>query len=406
MIGSSPAFEEALKTIDLLAPSLLPIVLRGDPGTGKEGAARRAHDNSSRSAGPFIVIDCAKIPRDLVESTLFGHERGAFTGATGKRIGLFELAHGGTAFLDEVAELPLEQQPKLLRVLQEGTILPVGASKSRQIDVRVVAATNQDLAEMMRLGKFREDLYWRLVGHCILLPSLQDRGDDVVEIAEKLLQRILPRKVLTKAARELLRTYGWPGNIRQLENVIEGSVALSPERWIDHDVVWHQIQVIENFGVVKEPEPSPRKVGSASQYDAAFIFIKELGPATAAAIRAVLGMSKTTCHRLLKRLEADGHIRRTGEGSDTQYVAVDHVDPPSLVSARADMTVHRLTSHQREILRLLGMASPMSLREIRAQVSMTTVRMLRRDLQRLRLEGLVQLRGHGQTARWSLVGRP
>jgi transcriptional regulator with GAF, ATPase, and Fis domain len=224
--GRSPALRAALDDVSRVAPMNTTVLLLGETGTGKELFARAVHHASPRHGRPLIRVNCAAIPRDLIESELFGHERGAFTGATAKREGRFALADGGTLFLDELGELPLELQAKLLRVLQEGEFEPVGSSRTRRVDVRVVAATNRDLNQAVQRGEFREDLYYRLNVFAIRIPPLRQRGTDILLLAERFMlaaQRRIGRqlKPLAESSRERLLQYKWPGNVRELENVIE-----------------------------------------------------------------------------------------------------------------------------------------------------------------------------------------
>ena len=205
------------------------MLILGETGTGKELFARAIHEGSPRRGKPLVKVNCAAIPATLIESEFFGHERGAFTGATARRDGRFTLADGGTIFLDEVGELPLELQGKLLRVLQEGEFEPVGSSRTRKVDVRVVAATNRDLRRAVVEGKFREDLYYRLSVFPLSLPPLRERGNDVLLLAESFAREFAARTGQRLApigpeAASSLRAYGWPGNIRELQNVVERAV--------------------------------------------------------------------------------------------------------------------------------------------------------------------------------------
>jgi len=203
--GASPRMREALNLMELVAPSDATVLLLGETGTGKELAAQAIHLNSPRRGGPFVVVNCAAIPENLLESELFGHERGAFTGATGKKDGRFLLAHRGTLFLDEIGEFSPALQAKILRVLQTREFEPLGSNRTLKADVRIIAATNRDLEVMVRDGRFREDLYYRLNVFPITLPPLRDRVEDLPQLAEFFL---------------------WPGNIRELENVIERGVIM------------------------------------------------------------------------------------------------------------------------------------------------------------------------------------
>jgi two-component system response regulator AtoC len=231
LVGSSEAMQEVLRLVSKVAAGDSTVLLTGESGTGKELVARRIHLQSDRSSGPFIKLNCAAIPIHLMESELFGHERGAFTGAVTSKPGRFELAHQGTLFLDEIAEIPVDMQAKLLRVLQEKTFERLGGVRSFHADFRVVAATHRNLEEEIRAGKFREDLFYRLNVVPIHLPALRDRIDDLEPLARYFLKQACIRvnRIVTAIDAELLmvlRRYSWPGNIRQLENVIERMVVM------------------------------------------------------------------------------------------------------------------------------------------------------------------------------------
>ena len=241
IVGRSPALLEVLDKVSRVAPTDATALITGETGTGKELIARAIHSHGRRAAKPLIKLNCAALPAGLIESELFGHEKGAFTGALARRIGRFELADGGSLFLDEVGDLPLETQAKLLRVLQEREIERVGGGASIPIDVRIIAATNRDLLEAVRAGAFREDLYYRLSVFPIALPPLRERADDI-----PLLVRFLVDKFATRAGRRLdgvspetmrrLVAYRWPGNIRELENVLERAVILATGPTLDFEV--------------------------------------------------------------------------------------------------------------------------------------------------------------------------
>jgi PAS domain S-box-containing protein len=234
LIGESQALKQVLRDIVQVAQTDTTVLIMGETGTGKELAARTIHIASQRRDRPLVVINCAAIPAMLIESELFGHEPGAFTGATKKREGRFSLADKGTIFLDEIGELPLELQAKLLRVLQEGEFDPVGSARTRKVDVRVLAATNRDLPKFVSEGKFREDLFYRLNVFPLRLPLLRERGDDVVRLATVFMQRFakkMGRAVAPLNANDVRRltNYGWPGNVRELQNVIERAVITATE---------------------------------------------------------------------------------------------------------------------------------------------------------------------------------
>ncbi|MCD6250541.1 MAG: sigma-54-dependent Fis family transcriptional regulator [candidate division Zixibacteria bacterium] len=228
MIGSSPATVKIRKLIEQVAPTEATVLLTGRSGTGKELAARMIHDLSPRSNQPFIAVNAAALPETLMEAELFGHEKGAFTGAEKRKLGRFELADCGTIFLDEIGEVSPAVQSKLLRVLEERQLMRVGGVDTISVDVRVIVATNSNLKEQIGLGTFREDLYFRLNVFPIELPPLAERGQDVIELAESfLIHQLFPHTSLDPAVTDLLLKYDWPGNIRELRNVLERAVILS-----------------------------------------------------------------------------------------------------------------------------------------------------------------------------------
>ncbi len=232
MIGSCPPMQKLLKMIGKVSPTSATVLILGESGTGKELVAKAIHEQSPRSDAPMICVNCAAIPENLIESELFGHEKGSFTGATSARIGLVEAADGGTLFLDEIGELPLEAQARLLRVLQESEIRRVGSVQSKKVNVRLVAATHRNLKELAFKGEFREDLYYRLNVVELKLPPLRDRGDDILELADKLLERACKKLNcaqlhFSNTCRQTISSYSWPGNVRELENAIERSVILN-----------------------------------------------------------------------------------------------------------------------------------------------------------------------------------
>jgi two-component system, NtrC family, response regulator HydG len=238
MIGASPSFRRMLTLVEQVADSSATILIQGESGTGKELVARTIHERSGRRAGPFVAVNCAALPETLLESELFGYEKGAFTGAAGRKEGRFELANGGTLFLDEVADLSLVTQPKILRVLQEGEFERLGATRSIQVDVRILAATNQDLADMVKDKRFREDLYYRLNVITVRVPPLRERHEDIRVLAQHYLRVYAAkngRKLegFSNEALERLESYAWPGNVRELENLIERTVLLARKDRID-----------------------------------------------------------------------------------------------------------------------------------------------------------------------------
>jgi formate hydrogenlyase transcriptional activator len=232
IIGDSPALDAVLEQVERVAPTGSTVLIQGETGTGKELIAHAIHNISSRCGRPFVRLNCAAIPLDLLESELFGHEKGAFTGAIAQKIGRFESADKGTLFLDEVGDIPPALQPKLLRVLQEQEFERLGSTRTHQVDVRLVAATNRDLTEMVNRGEFRSDLYYRLNVFPILLPPLRERSKDIPALVTHfvdILGRRMGRKIdhIPAETMSALSSYQWPGNIRELQNLIERAVILS-----------------------------------------------------------------------------------------------------------------------------------------------------------------------------------
>jgi DNA-binding NtrC family response regulator len=227
MIGRSPAMQEVFRLIERAGPSDKAILIQGESGTGKELVARALHRCSSRSDKPMVVINCAALPETLLESELFGHEKGAFTGAVSTKAGLFEMADGGTLFIDEIGEMPGALQAKLLRVLEDGSMRRVGSLKERRVNVRLLAATNRDMAKEVPAGRFREDLYYRINVMSLELPPLRERTGDIALLVDHLLE---PEWEIEPAALELIERYSWPGNVRQLINAVERAKIMADDR--------------------------------------------------------------------------------------------------------------------------------------------------------------------------------
>jgi transcriptional regulator with PAS, ATPase and Fis domain len=287
-----------------------PVLVTGESGVGKERVARIVHQESPRRAGPFIAVNCGAVPETLIESELFGHARGAFTGAAADRVGLFEAANGGTLLLDEIGELPLHLQPKLLRVLQEREVRRVGETKPRPIDARILAATNRDLAREVEAGTFRRDLYYRLRVIEIAIPPLRARKDDVLPLARALLARLEARSErrftgISPAAADLLLRYDFPGNVRELENAIERAVAFGDGPKVEAHDLPEEIRANDHglrgvaFGVPTGGEPIARCLADVERAHILAILDAEGGNRTRAA--QVLGIGIATLHRKLRQ---------------------------------------------------------------------------------------------------------
>ncbi len=262
LIGKSPAMQEIYRTIARLTTADLTVMITGESGTGKELVARALHTHGRRRKGPFVAINMAAIPRELVESELFGHERGSFTGATSRTQGRFEQAQGGTLFLDEIGDMPPEAQTRLLRVLQEGEFTTIGGRQAIRADVRIIAATHRDLRAAIRAGQFREDLFYRLNVVPLRLPPLRERSEDIPALALHFLANLhtegLGAKMLTPEAMTRLQHHTWPGNVRELENLIRRLGALYPQDTLSEDVI-----AAELTEVTTAPEATPSNLAEA-----------------------------------------------------------------------------------------------------------------------------------------------
>ena len=260
LVAEGAAMKEVLRVVQKVAPTPTTVLIEGESGTGKELVARALHDLSPRAERPFVAVNCGAIPEPLIESELFGHAKGAFTDARTAKRGLFEEADGGTLLLDEIGELPLQVQPSLLRVLQQGEVRRVGDARSTRVDVRVLAATNRDLASRVKDGRFREDLYYRLNVVQVRLPPLRERQEEIAVLSERVLARhaerigTAPRRLSARAL-ELLQRYRWPGNVRELENALERALVLSEEDEIGPESLPESVQR------AVAPEPVPPQLG-------------------------------------------------------------------------------------------------------------------------------------------------
>jgi len=258
LIGRSPAMQEIYRVIARLTQADLTVMISGESGTGKELVARALHDYGKRRNGSFVAVNMAAIPKELIESELFGHERGAFTGATGKGVGRFEQAEGGTLFLDEIGDMPLEAQTRLLRVLQQGEYTTVGGRMPIKTDVRIIAATNRDLRQLIQQGLFREDLFYRLNVVPMRLPPLRERKEDIPDLVRHFLHKAegsgLPAKRLDTQAIERLKIHTWPGNVRELENLVRRLVVLNPDEVISENAVAAELAQLSQSIPVSDQE--------------------------------------------------------------------------------------------------------------------------------------------------------
>lgn len=321
IIGDSPALEAVLEQVERVAPTDSTVLIQGETGTGKELIAHAIHNISSRCGRPFVRVNCAAIPLDLLESELFGHEKGAFTGAIAQKTGRFELADKGTLFLDEVGDIPSALQPKLLRVLQEQEFERLGSTRTHKVDVRLVAATHRDLTEMVNCGEFRSDLYYRLNVFPILLPPLRERREDVPALVNHFVDvyaRRIGREIedIPAATMTALMSYQWPGNIRELQNLIERAVILSNDGVLPNPLPAAGTRIINTSSSVPNPPTSAAPPTTLKESERVLI-LRTLeavgwvigGPKGAA---AKLGLKRTTLIHKMRKLG----IARPGLESD------------------------------------------------------------------------------------------
>lgn len=304
IIGTSTAIKKIFSLLEKACSTNISVSITGETGTGKELVAKAIHYNSKRKNKPFVAVNIAAIPRDLIESELFGHEKGAFTGAVGRRIGKFEEADGGTIFLDEIGEMDLNLQAKLLRVLQEREVTRIGANQVIKLDVRVVAATHKDLAEEVKAGRFREDLYYRLLGLPIHLPPLRERGNDVILIAKHFLDQFtkenqMPKFKISQEAQQKLMQYPFPGNIRELKSIIELSAVMASDSEIKPQDI--------SFNTSTRPESFLHQEMTMEQYMYRIIrhFLNKHDNNVLEVARK-LNIGKSSLYRYLKEMEAAG----------------------------------------------------------------------------------------------------
>jgi formate hydrogenlyase transcriptional activator len=300
IIGDSPALKQALKQVEIVAPTDSTVLILGETGTGKELIARAIHNRSNRHERTFVKMNCAAIPMGLLESELFGHERGAFTGAIATKVGRFELADGGTLFLDEVGDIPLELQSKLLRVLQEQEFERLGSTRTIRVNVRLVAATNRNLAQMVAEKEFRSDLYYRLNVFPLSIPPLRERGEDIPTLVRYFVQKFArrmnkPIDTIPSVAIKTFSQYNWPGNVRELENLIERAVILSQNSTL-------HVPLAELQAAVGSAPPAPTLEETEREHILKILKATKWvlsGPSGAA---AQLGMKRTTLQSKMQKL--------------------------------------------------------------------------------------------------------
>jgi two-component system response regulator HydG len=291
--------ERLLKRAARFATSDAPVAIRGETGTGKEVVARSLHASSPRAHQPFVAVNVAALPAELLESELFGHARGAFTGATTAKRGLFEAANGGTLFLDEIAEMPLPLQAKLLRVLQDGEVRRIGETRAFAVDVRTVCATHRDLASEVRRGVFREDLYYRINVLTLTVPPLRERREDIVPLAEQFLAEVAPSlRGFTQAAEHALEQHAWPGNVRELRNAVQHGAALAVGSRVD------LVDLPEDLGAAPTAAVSPQRSLADVEREHVLRVLDACGGVQSDAAR-VLGIGRNTLWRKIRSYGAD-----------------------------------------------------------------------------------------------------
>jgi DNA-binding NtrC family response regulator len=315
LIGRSPAFQRMLELVSRVGPSQASVLLLGESGTGKELVAQAVHEASPRAANLLVVVDCASLPETLFESELFGHERGAFTGASSSKPGLVEAASGGTLFLDEVGDIPLPMQVKLLRLLESGTYRRVGSTELRRTDVRVVAATHRDLKGMVAEGRFREDLYYRLSTFPIALPALRDRVEDIPLLAVALLSRVAPQRrlALSAGALAVLQRHAFPGNVRELRNVLERAALLADGTSIEPVHVERALGSDEPASARRASGPTSPESLAASASDASLRSVERAAlqaqlkahRGSRAELARKLGISERSLYRKLRDIDQE-----------------------------------------------------------------------------------------------------
>jgi len=308
IVGDSRIMRGLLRRVQMVAPTDSTVLILGESGTGKELVASSIHRNSRRKQAPFIKLNCVAIPPDLLESELFGHEKGAFTGATARKPGKFELANGGTIFLDEIGDMPLGLQAKILRVLQEKEFDRVGGTRTVQVDVRIICATNQDLAKMVREGRFREDLYYRINVFALPLPPLRERKEDIPQLVDDFLAQTAPEARITSEALQRLIGYAWPGNVRELQNTVERAAVLSQGGDIEiAHLPDHMAQAFDTAAAVDRPSGAPLSLDDTLKEIEKSMIIDALKHTEGVQVRAAedLGINQRSLWHRIKKYQID-----------------------------------------------------------------------------------------------------
>jgi transcriptional regulator with PAS, ATPase and Fis domain len=346
IIGTFPGLDRAIDIARQVAPTDLSVLITGESGTGKEAFPQIIHSLGVRKHGPYIAVNCGAIPDGTIDSELFGHEKGSFTGATDTRKGYFEVSNGGTIFLDEVAELPLSTQVRLLRVLETGEFIRVGSSKVLKTDVRVVAATNLDIVQAIKKGKFREDLYYRLNTVPIQMPSLKERGDDILLLFRKFAADFseryrMPSIRLDEEARQILLNYEWPGNVRQLKNVTEQLSIIEQDREISASVLTHYLP---DYHLTR----LPALINKGSVTEEAFNSEREILYKVLFDMKSDMNDLKKLVGQIMEKGAVSSEIERDNEGIIKKiYSAVDDLpaDAEKLVSPQVNPRMDRGEEH-------------------------------------------------------------
>jgi transcriptional regulator with PAS, ATPase and Fis domain len=307
IIGDSRVMRGLLRRIQMVAPTDSTVLILGESGTGKELVASSIHHNSRRKQNPFVKLNCVAIPPDLLESELFGHEKGAFTGATARKPGKFELADGGTLFLDEIGDMPIGLQAKILRVLQEKEFDRVGGTRTVQVDVRIICATNKDLSQMVQEGTFREDLYYRINVFSLQLPTLRERKEDIPLLIDDLLARTTPEIGISSAALQMMIGYTWPGNVRELQNTVERAAVLSQGQEIAVTHLPENIARVFNHPFIETEDEKTRSIDDTLKDIEKGIIIDALKRTNGIQIRAaeLMGINQRSLWHRIKKYQID-----------------------------------------------------------------------------------------------------